>query len=432
MLDIKKLEKNEPLPEKGMGYYEAYSHDLKNRGGNPEQLERLLAINSERKKILTETESKKAEQNRVGQEIAKLKRTGGDAKSYLEEMQSLSANLKILDEKVKENELRLDQELKVFPNRLHQSVPVGKGEEDNRIERSWGEIKKFSFKPKDHTEIGEDLGILDFDRGAKVAGARFTFLRGGASQIERALIQFMMDTHTQKHGYEEIIPPFIVNSFSLEGTGQFPKFKQDVFHLEQSDYYLIPTAEVPVTNFFREEILKETDLPKHFVAYSPCFRSEAGSYGKDTKGLIRQHQFNKVELIKFTRPEESYHELETMVNNAETILKLLELPYRVISLCSADIGFSAAKCYDLEVWLPGQNKYREISSCSNCEDFQARRANIRFREGSNKPQFVHTLNGSGLAVGRTLIAILENYQQEDGRVKVPKVLQPYLFGKEII
>lgn len=433
MIDIKKIEKNEPSINSAVGYFDEYKASLANRGGDSSDLDSLLSLNSKRKKSLTEFEQKKAEQNKVGQEIARLKKTGGDASPMLLAMQELSTKIKQLESEAQELEKSLNEELMVLPNKLHSSVPLGKGEEDNRVERSWGEQREFKFKALEHWELGEKLNIIDFDRAAKVAGARFAFLKGAGSQLERALIQFMMDTHSRHHGYEEIIPPYIVNGDSLEGTGQFPKFKQDVFHLEGSDFYLVPTAEVPVTNYFREEILKESDLPKYFVAYSPCFRSEAGSYGKDTKGLIRQHQFHKVELLKFAHPEQSYKELEKMVSDAEKILQLLEIPYRVVSLCSADIGFSAAKCYDIEVWLPGQKKYREISSCSNCEDFQARRANIRFRpDDQGKPQFVHTLNGSGLAVGRTLIAILENYQQEDGTVSIPKALRNYMGGRETI
>lgn len=434
MIDLKRLEKNEILEENQIGYLDDYREGFKNRGGNLSLIDKLLEVNNRRKKSLTEFESRKAQQNKVGQEIAKIKRSGGEASTLLSEMQDLSTQLKSLEAEAQEMDQQLRYELLSLPNRIHKSVPRGKGEEDNRIDRTWGEVNKFTFTPKDHSEIGEQLGILDFDRAAKVAGARFTFLKGAGAQMERALIQFMLDIHTNDHGYEEMIPPYIVNSGALEGTGQFPKFKEDVFHLENSDYYLIPTAEVPVTNYYQNEILKETDLPKHFVAYSPCFRSEAGSYGRDTKGLIRQHQFHKVELLKFCHPSSSYQELESMVANAERILQLLELPYRVVSLCSADIGFAAAKCYDLEVWLPGQQKYREISSCSNCEDYQARRANIRFRpDGPQaKPQFVHTLNGSGLAVGRTLIAILENYQLADGSVAIPKVLRPYMGQKEVI
>jgi seryl-tRNA synthetase len=311
---------------------------------------------------------------------------------------------------------------------LNASVPVGDSDADNKIIHTWGEPRKFSFKAKEHWEIGEKLGVIDFERAGKVTGARFAFLKKGGARLERALMNFMLDLHTGEHGYTEMLPPFIVNYDSFRGTGQFPKFKQDVFHLTGFDYALIPTAEVPVTNYYREEILDEADLPQSFAAYSPCFRSEAGSYGKDTKGLIRQHQFEKVELMKFAHPSNSYEEHEKLTANAEEVLKRLELPFQRVALCSGDIGFGAAKCYDLNVWLPGQNAYREISSCSNFEDFQARRANIRFKAKGGKPQFVHTLNGSGLAIGRTLIAILENYQNEDGTVQVPKALVPYMGG----
>lgn len=433
MIDIKKLERNEEVLGRGIVFQEAYRQDLINRGGDPASVDELLSINEKRKKAQFSAESQKAEQNKVGQEVAKRKRSGEDASDILEELQKLSASAKESEAHTHELEELLRGKLMELPNALHHTVPIGGGEEDNQLVKEWGNKSSFGFSAKDHIELGEQLGILDFDRASKVAGARFTFLRRQGSQLERALAQFMIDTHVETSGYEEIIPPFIVNSHALEGTGQFPKFKEDVFHIDGSDFYLIPTAEVPVTNFYREEILNEADLPQKFVAYSPCFRSEAGSYGKDTKGLIRQHQFSKVELLKFCHPDNSYEELEEMLASAEKILQLLEIPYRVMSLCSKDIGFSAAKCYDIEVWLPGQNRYREISSCSNCEDFQARRANIRFKpEGKGKPQFVHTLNGSGLAVGRTLIAVLENYQQEDGSVAIPKVLQSYMHGQSKI
>lgn len=316
-----------------------------------------------------------------------------------------------------------------MPNMCHPTVPVGKSADDNKTVRTVGEPIKTNFKAKDHADIGVDLGIIDFDRAAKVAGARFSVLKGAGARLERALIHFMLDVQTKEHGYTEMAPPFIVNSASLFGTGQLPKFHEDLFHLKDTDYHLIPTAEVPVTNYYRDDMLKESELPLAYAAYSPCFRSEAGSYGKDTKGLIRQHQFNKVEIVKFSHPDKSYEEHERMTGHAETILKKLELPYKVMLLCTGDIGFGAAKCHDLEVWLPAQAAYREISSVSNFEDFQARRANIRFKPNDGgKPQFVHTLNGSGLAVGRTLVAILENYQNEDGSVQVPKALQPYMDG----
>jgi seryl-tRNA synthetase len=348
-------------------------------------------------------------------------------------MQALVSSIKEMELQASEGDLAVTNLLMTLPNKCHSSVPKGNSAEQNQVVKEWGAKKTFSFKPLEHWELGEKLGIIDFERAGKVTGARFTFLKGAASQMERALIQYMLDTHTTAHGYEEMIPPFIVNSAALTGTGQFPKFKEDVFHLEGTDYYLIPTAEVPVTNYYQGEMLKEEELPKKYAAYSPCFRSEAGSHGRDTKGLIRQHQFNKVELMVFAPPEQSHDLHEKLTSHAEKILMDLELPFRRMLLCTGDMGFGAAKCYDLEVWLPGQNSFREISSCSNFEDFQARRANIRYRPaGNGKPQFVHTLNGSGLAVGRTLIAIFENFQQEDGSILVPKVLQPYMGGKTVI
>jgi seryl-tRNA synthetase len=320
-----------------------------------------------------------------------------------------------------------------IPNIPHESVVFGRSSEDNPVIRTWGEKKTYSFKPKPHWEIGEDLNILDFTRGAKITGARFTLYRGAGALLERAVLNFMLDLHTREHGYTEVLPPFLVNRDSMTGTGQLPKFEEDLFRIDKVDYFLIPTAEVPVTNIHRDEVLNEKDLPIYYVAYTPCFRAEAGSYGKDTRGLIRQHQFNKVELVKFSTPEGSYDELEKLTINAEEILKRLNIPFRTVSLCSADLGFSSAKTYDLEAWLPGQETYREISSCSNFEDFQARRASIRFRrEESGKVEFVHTLNGSGLAVGRTVVAILENYQEEDGSVTVPEVLRPYMHGMDRI
>ncbi|MBK9040932.1 MAG: serine--tRNA ligase [Bdellovibrionales bacterium] len=434
MIDIKALEKSEQVDGLGRSYSEAYRESLKNRGEDGSLVDQLLSLNSERKALVTQAEQARAEQNRVGLEIAKRKRAGENADVLLSEMQKLSSQIKEMTELSVSKEAELNEKLSRLPNICHHSVPIGKGEENNLEIRLVGEIPKFAFKAKDHIELGEALGIIDFERGGKVTGARFTFLRSAASALERALIQFMMNVHTLEHGYEEMIPPFIVNSQSLFGTGQFPKFREDVFHLENTDYYLVPTAEVPVTNYFAGEVLEESQLPLRFCAYSPCFRSEAGSYGKDTKGLIRQHQFNKVELVTFSHPDKSYEMHEALTSHAERILQKLELTYRLVSLCSGDIGFGAAKCYDLEVWLPGQEKFREISSCSNFEDFQSRRADIRFRPAGAKakPRFVHTLNGSGLAVGRTLIAIIENYQQEDGSILIPKVLQPYMGGREVI
>jgi seryl-tRNA synthetase len=344
-------------------------------------------------------------------------------------MGGVSNRIKELDESLKTIEDEISGVVMTIPNVPHDSVAFGRGSEDNPVIRHWGEKRAFDFPPKPHWEIGEALNILDFSRGAKIAGARFTLYRGGAALLERSLINFMLDLHTEEHGYTEILPPFMANKESMTGTGQLPKFAEDLFKIENWDYYLIPTAEVPVTNIFRDEILNEKDLPVYYCAYSPCFRSEAGSYGKDTRGLIRQHQFNKVEMVKFTTPETSYDELEKLTLNAEEVLKKLGIHYRTVSLCTADLGFSAAKTYDIEVWLPGQDTYREISSCSNFEDFQARRASIRFRrEDSGKVDFVHTLNGSGLAVGRTLVAVLENYQQADGSVLIPDALRRYTKG----
>ncbi len=431
MIDLRALEKNEPNSFMNQPFETGYRIALKNRGYAPSAIEELLELNKSRKALLTEVETAKAKQNKVSAEIARMKRAGQAADDFLKEMQALSQDVHAMELKAAVADQKVTDALLQLPNILHHTTPAGVSSEQNQEVRRVGEPRAFSFAAKDHVEIGEKLGIIDFDRAGKVAGARFAFLKGAAARLERSLIQFMMDVHAGR-GYEEVIPPFIVNANSLRGTGQFPKFRDDVFWISNPEYYLVPTAEVPVTNYFAGEILNGVDLPKSFVAYSPCFRSEAGSYGKDTKGLIRQHQFNKVELVKFTRPGESEAAHEKLTADAEEILRQLELPYRVVALCSGDIGFSAMKCYDIEVWLPGQEAYREISSCSNCGDFQARRANIRFREGpKDKPLFVHTLNGSGLAVGRTLIAILENYQNEDGSVTVPLALRRYV-GRDLI
>jgi len=413
-------------------YLEDYKKSLAARKGDLSGLNLVLDKIQSRKSAIKEAESKKAQQNKLSDQLALLKREKKDATNELKDLQSLSQEVKNLEKNVKEIEEELQGLLAVLPNRLHSSVPIGTSDKDNRIEKTVGEPTKLSFQAKAHDEIGQKLKIIDFERAGKVAGARFTFLLGAGARLERALISFMMDLHSREHGYTETIPPYIVNSAAMYGTGNFPKFKEDVFHLENTDYYLIPTAEVPVTNLYAQEMLKEEDLPARFAAFSACFRSEAGSYGQDTKGLIRQHQFHKVELMCFVHPDKSYEEHERLTSNAEEVLKRLELPFRRMALCSGDIGFGSARTFDLEVWLPGQNTYREISSCSNFEDFQARRAEIRFRpKDGGKPRYVHTLNGSGLAVGRTLIAVLENYQQEDGSVKVPKVLQPYM-GTDII
>lgn len=401
---------------------------LASRGQNI-SLDRFVAIDAERRMALREWESLRAIQKRVSDEVTQRKRDGQDVTDLLAEMKKVSQELKTLDDIVQEKEKALQEFLLIIPNLPHSSVPIGKDSSDNEEIKRWGEIPRFDFKPRPHWEIGEELGILDFKSGAKIAGARFTLYRDLGARLERALINFMLDLHTQEHGYREVLPPFMVNRATMTGTGQLPKFEEELFKVEGMDYYLIPTAEVPVTNIHQDEVLEEKDLPLYYTAYTPCFRKEAGSYGKDTRGLIRQHQFNKVELVKFTKPEESYDELEKLLRDAEEVLKRLNLPYRVVNLCTGDLGFSASKTYDIEVWLPGQETFKEISSCSNFEDFQARRAKIRYRiAGKSKTEYVHTLNGSGLAVGRTLVAILENYQQADGSVVIPEALRPYMNG----
>ncbi len=364
---------------------------------------------------------------------AKLKREKQDADAKIEEMRVVGDRIKTLDIELREIDEKLDMILMSIPNIPHESTPVGESEDDNVEIRKWGEVREFDFEPKAHWDLGTDLDILDFENAAKVTGSRFVFYKKLGARLERALINFMMDLHSNEHGYEEMLPPYMVNRASMTGTGQLPKFEEDAFLIEAEDYFLIPTAEVPVTNYHREDILKAEDLPRKYTAFSACFRSEAGSAGRDTRGLIRQHQFNKVELVQFVKPEDSYAALEKLTGNAEEVLRRLELPYRVLSMCTADLGFTAAKKYDLEVWIPSYNSYREISSCSNFESFQARRANIRFRrEPGSKPEYVHTLNGSGLALGRTVAAILENYQDADGSVRIPKVLQGYMGGIEKI
>lgn len=426
MIDLKLLEKKST---DGNSYLDDYKQGLINRGGSVDILEKIMALASKRKETLTEAETAKANQNKLSAEVGQLKREGKEASAVLAELEKIKSNVKELETIAAGVDAEVQNLLLYIPNKPHSSVPVGSSEKENKIVKTYGEPVLFKFKAKEHFEIGEKLNIIDFDRAGKTTGARFVFLKGAAARMERALIQLMMDTHSNQHGYTEMIPPFIVNSKSLTGTGNFPKFKEDVFHLENTDYYLIPTAEVPVTNYFNDETLAETDLPKSFCAYSPCFRSEAGSHGKDTKGLIRQHQFNKVELMTFCHPNLSYEVHEALTSHAEKILCMLGLAYRKLLLCTGDMGFGSAKTYDLEVWLPGQNTYREISSCSNFEDFQARRANIRFKpKDGGKPQFVHTLNGSGLAVGRTIVAILENYQREDGSVEIPEALRGYMGG----
>lgn len=424
MIDIKLLESKDD----GNNYFADYKQSLINRGGDVSVLDQLLDLNKKRKELIFQAESMKAQLNKVSQEIATIKKNKGDASGLIAEMQEVGKKIKDMEAQAQKADEDVTGLAATLPNKCDASTPVGGGPEDNKIVHTVGEPKKFSFKAKEHWEIGEKLGIVDFERATKITGARFAFMKGAGARMERALAAMMMDMHAAK-GYVECIPPYIVNSKSYYGTGQFPKFKDDVFHLEGTDYHLISTAEVPVTNIYAEEILSEEQLPQKFCAYSPCFRSEAGSHGRDTKGLIRQHQFHKVELMVFAHPSNSHALHEQLTKDAEEVLKKLELPFRRMALCTGDIGFGSSKCFDLEVWLPGQNEYREISSCSVYDEFQARRANIRFRPtGGGKPQFVHTINGSGLAVGRTIIAILENYQREDGSVEIPKALQPYMGG----
>jgi len=403
------------------------------RRGQSLSLDQFVMIDSERRKAIQEWEKLRALQKKVSDEVSKRKKDGTDASELISEMKKVSQEMKDLDRIAEEKEKALQEFLLVIPNLPHNSVPKGTDASENEEVRRWGEIPKFDFDPKPHWDIGEELGILDFKNGAKITGARFTLYWDLGAKLERALINFMLDLHTREHGYREVLPPFMVNRTTMTGTGQLPKFEEELFKVEGTDYFLIPTAEVPVTNIHQDEVLEEDVLPLYYTAYTPCFRKEAGSYGKDTRGLIRQHQFNKVELVKFSKPENSYEELEKLLSDAEEVLKRLRLPYRVVTLCTGDLGFSASKTYDIEVWLPGQNTFKEISSCSNFEDFQARRAKIRYRiSGKSKTEYVHTLNGSGLAVGRTLVAILENYQQADESVVIPEVLRPYLDGVERI
>jgi len=422
MLDIKQVRANP----------EILIQALKKRGTTI-ALDEFLELDAKKRDLLFQSEQLKNKRNVVSEEVSRLKKAKEDAENLILEMREVAQEIKNLDEKIKEYEEKMAEILLRIPNIPHESVPVGKNEEDNVEVKRWGVPREFNFQPLAHWDLGEKLDILDFERGVKISGTRFTVYKGLGARLERALINFMLDLHIEKHGYTEILPPFLVNSASMLGTGQLPKFEEDLFKCREGDLYLVPTAEVPVTNLHREEILEAKQLPISYTAYTACFRAEAGAHGRDTRGIIRQHQFNKVELVKFTKPEDSYQELEKLLQDAQEVLQLLRLPYRVVALCTGDLGFSSAKTYDIEVWLPSFNRYREISSCSNFENFQARRANIRYRaEGKGKVGFVHTLNGSGLAVGRTLAAILENYQQEDGTVLLPEVLRPYLRGAERI
>jgi len=422
MLDIKYLRQNIEFVQKKM-----------DERGQKIDFGRFLDLEAKRRDILQAVEALRNERNSVSKQVGELKKKKEDASALIEKMGDVSAKIKEYDESLRVTEEELNAFVMIVPNIQHESVPQGSGSEDNPVVHTWGEKPVFNFEPKQHFDLGESLNILDFARGAKITGARFTLYRGAGAALERAITNFMLDLHTGNHGYTEVFTPFMVNAESMTGTGQLPKFKEDLFKIEGMEYYLIPTAEVPVTNIYRDEILEEEKLPVYFVAYSACFRAEAGSYGKDTRGLIRQHQFNKVEMVKFSKPESSYDELEKLTANAEEVLKRLGIPYRTVCLCTADLGFSSAKTYDIEAWLPGQNTYREISSCSNFEDFQARRAAIRFRrKDTGKVEFVHTLNGSGLAVGRTVVAVMENYQQADGSIIIPEALRPYMRGLERI
>ncbi|MFC3041025.1 serine--tRNA ligase [Virgibacillus xinjiangensis] len=421
MLDMKYLRNN----------FAEVKEKLSHRGEDLSELDKFEELDEKRRNLISDSEKLKAERNEASKQISVLKKEKKDAEPAIKEMREVGQRISALDKELKETEEQLDRIMLSIPNIPHESVPVGEDEEDNLEARKWGKLPEFEYEAQAHWDIATNLDILDFERAAKVTGSRFVFYKGMGARLERALLNFMMDLHADEHGYQEMLPPQMVNRTSMTGTGQLPKFEEDAFKVEDWDYFMIPTAEVPVTNYHRDEILSAEELPKKYVAYSANFRSEAGSAGRDTRGLIRQHQFNKVELVHLAKPEESYETLETLTGNAERVLQLLKLPYRVMSMCTGDLGFTAAKKYDIEVWIPSQDTYREISSCSNFEDFQARRAGIRYRKEANgKPEFVHTLNGSGLAIGRTVAAILENYQQEDSSVIIPEILRPYMGGKE--
>lgn len=423
MLDIKRIRAE----------YEEVKKAVELRGKGDFGLSKVLELDKERRAIISTVEDMKNKQKTVSKQIPMLKKEGKDTTEVMAEMKKLSEEVKSLDAKVKEIDAALEDVLLGIPNTPVEGTPAGNTDEDNIELRTWGEPRKFDFEPKAHWDVGTDLDILDFERGTKIAGTRFTVLKSHGAKLERALINFMLDLHTDNHNFTEVMTPFMVNRDAMTGTGQLPKFEDDMFHIPAKDFFLVPTAEVPVTNLYAGEILDQVQLPINHAAYTPCFRKEAGSAGRDTRGIIRQHQFNKVEMVKFVEPEKSYEELEILTAAAEEVLKRLNLPYRVVQLCSGDLGFSSAKTYDIEVWMPSYDRYLEISSCSNFEDYQARRANIRFRnKETKKVQHVHTLNGSGLAVGRTLAAILENYQQEDGTVLVPEALRPYMGGREVL
>ncbi|WP_050606204.1 serine--tRNA ligase [Clostridium niameyense] len=425
MLDLKRIRNDK----------EQIKESLRNRGENFDTniIDEVVSLDEKRRNILVKVETLKSKRNKVSSEIPKLKKEGKDVEGIKAEMKKLSEEVKAYDAKVSEIDDKIEYIMLRIPNIPNPNVPNGESDEDNIEIRKWLDPKSFNFETKAHWDIGTDLNILDFERAGKVTGSRFTFYKGLGARLERAIISYFLDMHTDEHGYTEILPPYMVNRTSMTGTGQLPKFEEDAFKISNNDYFLIPTAEVPVTNLYRDEILKGEELPIKHVAYSACFRSEAGSAGRDTRGLVRQHQFNKVELVKFVKPEQSYDELEKLTSDAEDVLKGLKLPYRVVRICKGDLGFTAALKYDIEVWMPSYNRYVEISSCSNFEDFQARRANIRYKEDSkSKPKYIHTLNGSGVAIGRTVAAILENYQNEDGSVTIPEVIRPYMGGRELI
>ncbi|GAA0123422.1 serine--tRNA ligase [Clostridium faecium] len=424
MLDLKRIRNNAEEIKKA----------LNDRGENFEVsvIDEVIALDKKRRDILVEVEELKNKRNTQSSQIPKLKKEGIAVDGIMAEMKELSDKIKSFDVELSEIDEKIKYIMLRIPNIPHPDVPSGDSDEDNVEVRKFGEPRKFDFEPKEHWTLGTEKGILDFEAGGKVTGSRFTVYRGLGARLERAIINFFLNKHIDENGYTEILPPFIVNRTSMTGTGQLPKFEEDAFKVADTDYFLIPTAEVPVTNLFRDEIIDGDKLPIKYAAYSACFRSEAGSAGRDTRGLVRQHQFNKVELVKFVKPEDSYKELESLVNDAESVLKALELPYRVVKICKGDLGFTAAFKYDLEVWMPSYNRYVEISSCSNFEDFQARRANIKYKDGKSKPNFIHTLNGSGVAIGRTVAAILENYQNADGTITIPEVLRPYMGGREVI
>ncbi len=431
MIDLKKL--SHPPDDGSVAFSDQYKKSIQNRGGDPAVVDQILELNSKRKKLNFSIDDSKFKLKSANQKIVTLKKAGKDASPLLTELKAQSREIKSLEAELAQVEQELNTQVHSTPNMLSEDTPFGESEDDNVLYKTVGERPQPKFKVKEHWELGEERGLIDFARAGEVTGSRFAFLKGDLARLERALIQFFLDFHTKDNKYTEILAPYIVNSKSLFGTGQLPKFSEDLFKLENTDYFLIPTAEVPLTNYYSDTILKGADLPVCLTGFTPCFRSEAGSYGKDTKGLIRQHQFHKVELVKFCHPDDSEAEHEKLLSDAEGLLQALELSYEVRTLCSKDISFSAAKCYDINVWLPGQNQFREISSCSNFLDFQARRANIRFKDESmKKPQFVHTLNGSGLAVGRTLIAIMENYQNADGSIRIPSALKKYMNNKDII